>query len=60
MIDGYNDTFDIRNTSSVRITLLAHTRNFLSVEVEYSTSNTIEYWYNMPVFFTAVLTWLPI
>lgn len=66
MIDGYNDVFseydmfDVRSTSNVLITTLAHTSIFLSVEVEYSTSDTIEYWYNMPVFFTTVLTCLPI
>lgn len=49
MIDGYKDmlseydVFDVRSTSNVLITIFAHTRNFLSVEVEYSTSNINEY-----------------
>lgn len=55
-----NDAFDVRTTSNVLITILAHTRKSLSVEVECSTSNTIEYWYNMPVVFTFVLTCFPI
>lgn len=55
MLSKY-DIFDVRSTSYFLITILAHTRIFLSVEAEYSTSNTIEYWYNVPVFFTALLT----